>query len=124
MPERPHERIKIALDQLILTIKTSRDFVQTCRLIAQATNSTAVPEKAKEIIEEKRDIPYRTMAKIIAEGQKEGTIVRADPDQLAVLFWTSINGLAIYAATREDCENLPDADLLYSMFLEGYKNGK
>lgn len=124
MTDPPHEKIKMAVKQLIKTIEDSRDFTQTCRLIAHATNSAAIPEAAKNIIEKKRDIPYREIAKIMADGQKEGTIVEADPNELAVVFWTSINGLAIYKATRQGRTAMPNADILINMFLKEDSCGK
>ena len=118
-PLSPADKIKQAVINLMETIKTSDDFVQTCRLIAQATNTTAIPEEAKELIEMKRDKPYQAIAQIIAEGQKDKTIVNADPIQLAILFWTTINGLAIYVATRGEQHDLPEAKIIYNIFLEG-----
>ena len=118
MPLPPHEKIRMAIEQLLQTIESSNDFTQTCRLIAHATNSTAIPENAKKLIEEKRDIPYREIAKIMAHGQKEGTIIKADPNELAIIFWTFINGLAIYKATRQDSIAMPDAHILINMFLK------
>lgn len=118
MEAEPHVKIKIAIEQLLHTIKTSPEFVQTSRLISQATNSTAISEKAKQLIEKKRDKPYRVIAEIMAAGQKEGTIIEADPNQLAVLFWTSINGLSIYRATRADAFHLPEPFLLTRLFLK------
>lgn len=123
MPQPPHEKIIMAIEQLFKTIESSHDFTQTCRLIAHATNSTAIPEDARKLIVEKRDIPYREIAKIMADGQKEGTIVEADPDELAVVFWTSINGLAIYKATRQDTTTMPDAGILARMFLKEGNHG-
>jgi AcrR family transcriptional regulator len=117
-PLPPHEKIRIAIEHLLQTIESSDNFTQTCCLIAQATNSTAIPEKAKKLIEEKRDIPYQEIAKIMADGQKEGTIVEADPNELAVIFWTSINGLAIYKATLQVSIAMPDARILINLFLK------
>ena len=113
----PHEKIRLAIEQLLKTIESSNDFTQTCRLIAHATNSTAIPEEAKKLIEEKRDIPYQEIAKIMAQGQEEGTIIKADPNELAIIFWTFINGLAIYKATRQDSTAIPHADILINMFI-------
>ena len=118
MPLPPHEKIRMAIEKLLQTIESNDDFTQTCRLISQATNSTAIPENAKKLIEEKRDIPYQEIAKIMADGQKEGTIINADPNELAVIFWTSINGLAIYKATRQDSIAMPDARILINLFLK------
>jgi len=113
----PHEKIRLAIEQLLKTIESSNDFTQTCRLIAHATNSTAIPEEAKKLIEEKRDIPYQEIAKIMAQGQEEGTIIKADPNELAIIFWTFINGLAIYKATRQDSTAIPHAQILINMFI-------
>lgn len=119
LPLAPHEKIRLAIVELLNTIESSDDFTQTCRLITQAANSTAIPENAKKLIEEKRDIPYQEIAKIMADGQKEGTIIKADPNELAVIFWTSINGLAIYKATRQNSVAMPEARILINMFLKG-----
>ncbi|MDD4170475.1 MAG: TetR/AcrR family transcriptional regulator [Desulfotomaculaceae bacterium] len=117
-PLPPHEKISMAIKQMLYTIETSEDFTQTCRLIAQATNSTAIPEDAKKLIEEKRDLPYQELAKIIAAGQKEGTITAGDPKELALVFWTSLNGLAIYKATRREHTSMPDPGILINIFLK------
>jgi hypothetical protein len=36
------------------------------------------------------------MARIIADGQRVGSIKKYDAKELALMFWTSIKGLAIY----------------------------
>lgn len=118
MPVPPHEKIRMAIKQLFHTIETSDDFTQTCRLIAHATNSSEIPEEARGFIEEKRDIPYQEIGNIMAEGQEEGTIIQADPHELAIVFWTSINGLAIYKATRQDITTMPDPRILINMFIK------
>ena len=53
----------------------------------------------------------------MAAGQKEGTIVGGDPKMLSILFWTSINGLAIYYATTNRREVKLDYRVIASMFL-------
>lgn len=110
------EKIIMALQELFKTIGTSKRFSETCRLIAQATNSTAIPADAQRSIEEKRDLPYQVMAEIMADGQREGTVIAGDPRMLATLFWTSVNGLAIYYVTRPDPGPIPDYRILASMF--------
>ncbi|MEL7608952.1 MAG: TetR/AcrR family transcriptional regulator [Bacillota bacterium] len=112
------EKIRVGIAQILKTIEQSDEFNQTCRFISQATTSSAIPEEAKRSIAVKRDQPYRLIGNIIAEGQKEGTIVEGDPYELAVLFWTTINGLAIYKASREERPPIPKADLLIKMFLK------
>jgi TetR/AcrR family transcriptional regulator len=117
LPYSAAEKITLSIEKILSTIAENESFTQTCRLIAQATNSTAIPEKAKQWIQEKRDLPYQEIAKIFAQGQQEGSIIPGDPLELAVLFWTSLNGLAIYQATRQEKRALPHASLLINMFL-------
>lgn len=117
MPEPPDVKIKMAISEMLKTIDASQDFNQTCRLIAGAANSSVLPAAAQELIGKKRDIPYQVLAGIMEAGQVEGTIIAADPYELAVIFWTTINGLAIYQATRPDPIPMPPARILYNMFL-------
>ena len=112
------EKILFALKELFNTIEKSDDFRQTCRFIAQATNSTAIPQAAQTLIDAKRDVPYQLIAEVMRQGQQEGSIVEGEPYQLAVLFWTSVNGLAIYYATRKNRCELPDYQTPASMFLK------
>lgn len=117
METRPGEKIRFALEKLVETIETSQTFLDTCRLITQATNSTAIPQQAQVLIQEKRNIPYQVIEKIIAAGQIEGTIVAGDPKMLSIFFWTSINGLAIYYSTNNNREVKLDYRVIASMFL-------
>lgn len=112
------EKILYSLNELLKTIETSERFSQTCRLISQAINSTAIPLEAQRLIEEKRNIPYQIISDVMKQGQKEGSVVDADPYELAILFWTSVNGLSIYKATRKQAGAMPDYRLLAAMFLK------
>lgn len=111
-------KIIFALTELFKTIETSECFRQTCRLIAQAMNSTAIPEKAQDIINKKRDIPYQVFAEIMKQGQEENTVIDGNPEDLANLFWSTINGLAIFYATRTISRPLPDKGYVASMFIK------
>jgi len=102
------DKILLALKTLFETIETSAAFSETCRFIAQATNSSSIPEEARLMLESKRDIPYEAVAAIMETGQLEGSVIEGDPRALAVLFWTSVNGLAIYYATRTVDSPMPD----------------
>ena len=99
------------------TIEISQTFKDTCNLIAQATNSTAIPLAAQKLIQEKREVPYQVIEEIMKAGQTTGVIISGDPKMLAVLFWTSINGLAIYYSTNKKNDLKLDYRVLASMFL-------
>jgi len=118
MPATAKEKLRYALRELCSTIERSERFTQTCRLIAHAANTSAIPEQAQRLIEQKRDLPYRAVADIMRQGQAEGDVIEGDCDQLAVLFWTALNGLAIYRATRRDPGPLPDWRMYEKLFLK------
>jgi AcrR family transcriptional regulator len=112
------EKILFAVRELFNTIQSSDRFRQTCRLIAQATNSTEISDEAQILLQKKRDVPYRMIAEVMRQGQQEGSVVNGDPYALAILFWTSVNGLAIYYVTRENIKFSLDYKLLAAMFLK------
>ena len=117
MASTPGEKIRYSLEKLIETIETSQSFLDTCRLISQAVNSTAIPQEAQELIQKKRDIPYQVIEEIMKAGQLEKAIVPGDPKMLSIYFWTSINGLAIYYSTNKKSGMKLDYRVLASMFL-------
>ncbi len=117
METGPGEKIRFALERLVETIEHSQTFLDTCRLITQATNSTAIPVAAQDLIQEKRSIPYQVIEQIMAAGQEEGSIVAGDPKMLSIFFWTSINGLAIYYSTNNNREVKLDYHVIAAMFL-------
>jgi AcrR family transcriptional regulator len=43
--------------------------------------------------------PVECLARIIAEGQAEGHVVKGDPVQLAIVYWAVIQGLCCYVIT-------------------------
>lgn len=117
-PLSPREKIKLAIKELLKTLEQSKDASRYHLLIAQATASEAIPEEAKIIIKRENLFPYETIAQIITEGQRDGSFKKYDAEELAMVFWTSINGLAIYKAVHGDNFKAPDANILAGMFLE------
>jgi AcrR family transcriptional regulator len=121
MAEPPLEKIKLAIAGLLQGITENADHARYHLLIAQATVSAAIPRAARTVINQENRLPYETIARIMRAGQAEGSIKQHDPDELSLLFWTSINGLAIYKAVHGDKFKAPDPQLLLSVFLpEGH----
>ncbi len=118
METSAREKILFSLQELFKTIEQNDRFRQTCRLIAQATNSAELPEDVQEWILKQREIPYRIMSEVFRQGQEEGSVVDGNPEDLATLYWTSVNGLSIYCATLKEVGPLPDHRLLAAMFLK------
>lgn len=107
-----------AIEEMYNTIETSEQYRQTSRLISEAAHSEAIPESAKITVSEQRDEPYKLFSKIIEQGQNEGDVIEGDPYELAVLFWSLINGLTIYKHTRNSIYQLPDKRFIMRMLLK------
>ncbi|WKY45698.1 TetR/AcrR family transcriptional regulator [Eubacteriaceae bacterium ES2] len=118
------EKFLKSLDGLYETISKSTRFLQTSRLISSAMFSQAIPDEAKQKLNEKREVPYLIFAKIIKQGQIENSFVEGDPNQLSVLFWATINGLSAYVSTREGMIILPDQNHIVRMFLKTHKENE
>ena len=117
LPLPPREKIEFALKELLKTLEKSKKFALSHLLIVQATVSDAIPDEAKQIISKENMLPYEVISRIIIEGQTDGSIRQYDPDDLALLFWTSIKGLAMHRAAHGKKYKTPDINILLSMFL-------
>ncbi len=117
MPEPPQEKIRLALAALLQGISDHPDHARYHLLIAQATISDATPPAVQAIIAQENQLPYAIIAQIMREGQQAGTIVDHDADELALLFWNAIKGLAIHKAVHGKQFKAPDPNLLMKIFL-------
>lgn len=116
-PLPPKEKIAFAIKELLKLLEENEDAARYHLLIAQATASEAIPEEAKEIIKRENSYPYEAIERIVIEGQKEGSIKDYNSKELALVFWTTINGLAIYKAVHGKKFKAPDEDILTSIFV-------
>ncbi len=112
----PHQKIKFAMDELVKTIRTKPESGLYHLLIAQATASSNVPTKAKDILKKNRRIPYEVIAKIVFTGQEQGTIRQGDANDFAFFFWININGIALHQVMYGDRAQSPSLEPLYRMF--------
>lgn len=117
-PLPPEGKIEFAITGLLKLLDENPDAARYHLLIAQSAASDAIPDEAKSIIKKEYTYPYRAIAGIIAQGQEAGSIRKHDANQLALMFWSTINGLAIYRAVHEDTFITPDPKILCSIFLE------
>lgn len=117
-PLLPREKIAFAIAELLKLLEQNEDAARYHLLIAQATASEAIPEEARVIISKENTYPYEVMSRIFIEGQRDGSVKDYDAKELALVFWTSINGLAIYKAVHGEKFKAPDAAILTSMFLK------
>jgi AcrR family transcriptional regulator len=118
-PSPAHEKISRAMRTLIDGFRENRDASRYHLLIAGATASDAIPDKARRIIEKENRYPYEVMEKIIRQGQAEGTVRKHDPRELSTLFWTTVLGLAVHCSSHGENAVLPDTELITGFFLNG-----
>lgn len=113
----PHRKLLHAMDELVHTFRTSPTACLYHMLIAQATAAENIPAGARDILEQNRNIPYATMARVIAQGQEQGTIRPGKPDDLAFFFWVNINGIAQHQAMYGETAQCPDLAPLHRLYL-------
>lgn len=118
LPLPPREKLGRALAALLQSTERSEDFARTVLLLAQATASEAIPPKARAIIRRDNRLAYEVIARILRAGQADGSVRDGDPDELALVFWTMIKGLAIHRAAHGASFRAPAPALLARVFLE------
>ncbi|MBD3422768.1 MAG: TetR family transcriptional regulator [Chitinivibrionales bacterium] len=117
MPLSPKEKITTAITRLLANLDSSPDSSLWHVLVAQGTMSENVPLEVKQIIKNESSKPYDIITAIMHEGQKDGTIKKFNPDEMALAFWTSIKGLAITKANMGSRYKSPDPKILTAMFI-------
>lgn len=115
---KPHIKMEKIIEKLLSTIKEQEDFNQVCRLLSQATDINIVSDDIQKKIDEKKQVPYNEIKKIIEEGQIEGTIVDGDPSELSITFWVLITGVAVYKASTDCRIKVPNEQIIKKMFIK------
>jgi AcrR family transcriptional regulator len=117
LPLSPRDKISTVIEGLLLDLENDEDNARYHLLMSQAMVSEAVPEEAKAIIRREIAVSHELMAQILREGQKDGSIKQGDVEELALVFWTSVNGLAIFKAANREKFKAPDPEILMRLFL-------
>lgn len=117
LPVSAKEKIILAVDGLLSGFETNANTASYYFLITQTALADAYPAEAKEIIRSQNDVKYEVMVRIFSEGQKDGTVKEHDPKEMATLFFSSINGLALNKAIYGDRFRMPDKRMFLGMFL-------
>lgn len=117
LPAPPAAKIRLAIEGLLRDTVQNEDTARFYLLTAQATGSEAIPEEAQRIIQQENRLPYEVMARIMRQGQQDGSVKPYPPEDLARVFWTSISGLAINRAVHGAEFKAPDPEILIHTFL-------
>lgn len=118
LPVSAKEKIIIAIEGLLKGFEQNADTANYYFLITQTALSDAYPEVAKEIIRTQNDVKYEVITRILKQGQADGTIKNHDAKEMATLFFSSINGLALNKAIYGPRFKMPDSKILLGMFLK------
>ncbi|HEX9058622.1 MAG TPA: TetR/AcrR family transcriptional regulator [Clostridia bacterium] len=114
----PREKLIMAIENLVHGLDSNEATSYYHLIILQANVSEAIPGDAKEIINKESSLPYEVIERIFIEGQKDGSVKDFDARDLAVVFWTTIKGLAFNKAAYGNDFKTPDINILLNMFLK------
>jgi hypothetical protein len=116
LPLPPRQKIEHAAAALMRTLEEHENFAWTSVLISTASISDAVPVEARTIIRRERDVPYRVVARLARAGQRDGAFERGRPDDLALVFWTTVKGLALHRLALGSAYKSPEPRILTRIF--------
>lgn len=118
LPATAREKVVLAVEGLLKGFETNESTANYYFLITQTALAEAYPEEAKEIIRTQNDVKYEVMVRIFRQGQLDGTVKDFDPHEMATLFFSSINGLALNKAIYGHRFKMPDKHILLGMLLK------
>ena len=94
-------------EYILTAIKGSSFTAKMFVLMAQAQLSSSAPESIRELLDDDA-LVIKSIA-VITAGQSSGKIREGDPLAMAVLFWQSISGIALFAAINPQAP-LPESE--------------
>lgn len=87
--------------------------MQHWRLIQLQTATTeSIPEEAKRIAKEKIREPFEHLIPLITQGQQDMDIVEGDPQELAIAYFSFVQGLGIARLQTTEQSPFPSTDLV------------
>jgi AcrR family transcriptional regulator len=118
LPLTAKAKIILATDSLLRGFDENASTSDYYFLITQTALSDAFPKEAKDIIRSKNNIKYDVMKRIFKQGQVEGSVKSHDVGEMATLFFSSMNGLALNKAIHGEKFIMPDKNIILGMFLK------
>ena len=117
LPISPREKITLAAEKLLQGFAEGDSAALSFLLIIQASVFEAMPDEAKRIVQG-RSMLHEVIADIVRDGQRDGSFKAHDADEMALVFWSSLAGLAIYKSTLGDTFRAPDPKILIGMLTD------
>jgi AcrR family transcriptional regulator len=122
LPMPPGTRLDFLLARLI---ENRRDHPEVAQLHEQVQSSEATPPDLREQAREVNQAFADLFKRLIVEGQAEGSVVAADPDQLVTAVFASLDGLTRLAVSNPERfrQHFPDASIILAMLKPPAKRG-
>jgi AcrR family transcriptional regulator len=108
----PLEKVRMIAQYILGGIESYEDSAYYFMIVLHASVMD-VPKEMAELISSS-SISIRSLANIIAEGQKTGEIREGDPFGMTVTFFAAIEGLAVYKLAMDGFK-MPDPEILVNM---------
>lgn len=116
MPLSARDRIVMALTRIVTGFGRDVASKENVLLIAQASFSEGIPDTARKLLISGQREPCAALARILAEGQKEGTVRDLPLQELAALLWSTMKGLALDEATLGHDFQPPDVHTIANLY--------
>jgi AcrR family transcriptional regulator len=121
LPIPAKEKIILATDSLLKGFHENENTSYYYFLITQAALSDLFPQETKDIILSKNRVKYEIMTRIFNQGQEDGTVRNYSASEMATLFFSVMNGLALNKAIHGKEFRMPDKNIILEMFLKSEK---
>lgn len=104
------ERLRWLINEMIEGVKDSTDDML---IVQQAAISEAVPPDVRGLVLHEPPILLEILSGLLCEGQRSGEIIAGDPDQLALLLLSCIQGIFSDSALHLDQYRVEPETLLH-----------
>ncbi|WP_342477298.1 TetR/AcrR family transcriptional regulator [Paenibacillus sp. FSL H7-0350] len=81
-------------------------------ILLQTVTSEAIPEEAKLVAKAKSKLPFEQFIPLIIAGQQAGEIVRGDPVEIAIAYFSFLQGLGIARLQTTSSVPFPSTELV------------
>ncbi|WP_175511445.1 TetR/AcrR family transcriptional regulator [Alicyclobacillus macrosporangiidus] len=115
LPGSAAERLRWLIEQVVVGLSEQPHVFM---VVLQAFVSDAVPQEARHVVSTLAAEIGSIAAQFIADGQKDGEIVQGDPEHLAFLLGSCIQGLAVAKAMAMPLPSVSTADSLVRLFTQ------
>jgi AcrR family transcriptional regulator len=114
LPGPPGERLDRLISRLV---QTRRDHPEFAQVHYQVLSDAATPPDLREQVKRYGQAFHDLLRRLIVEGQAEGSVRAADPDQLVTAVMAALDGLTRLALTDPERfqQHFPDARIIQGM---------